>query len=298
MSPLHNRRKFIHQIGIAGTGIWLAGMSTQWSACSEPAGKKNGENPSFHPFGIQLWSVKEDMAVDPKEVYKKLSAAGYTQIETFEGAQGILWGMSPAEYKTYLGDLGLRAVAGHCNINENFEQKVAEATEVGMEYLICPHIGANDSLDYYKEHIDKFNKCAEICASSGIKFAYHNHDYSFRPVEGVIPQQLMMDSTDKGKVFFEMDIYWVALAEQDPIEWLNKYPGRWPLVHVKDMEEKTEDIGSTQLGTGKLDFPALLSTAKSVGTEYLIIEQEKFIDITPMEAAKQNAAYMKQLKLG
>src|SRR5690606_37390751 len=109
----------------------------------------------------------------------------------------------------------------------------------------------NDSLDYYKEHIDKFNKCAEICAASGIKFAYHNHDYSFRPVEGVLPQQLIMDSTDKDKVFFEMDIYWVALAEQDPAEWLNKYPGRWPLVHVKDMEEKTEDIGSTQLGTGK-----------------------------------------------
>src|SRR5690606_10274391 len=136
------------------------------------------------------------------------------------------------------------------------------------------------------------------CAASGIKFAYHNHDYSFRPVEGVLPQQLMMDSTDKDKVFFEMDIYWVALAEQDPAEWLNKYPGRWPLVHVKDMEEKTEDIGSTQLGTGKLDFPTLLTTAKSVGTKYLIIEQEKFIDITPMEAAEQNAEYMKQLKLG
>lgn len=298
MSAFHNRRKFIHQAGLAGTGIWLAGLSTNWSACTEPEVNKEEEKLAHHPFGIQLWSVKEDMAIDPKEVYKKLSAAGYTQIETFEGAQGIFWGLSPAEYKTYLGDLGLRAVAAHCNINENFEKKVTEAAEAGLEYLICPHIGANDSLDYYKEHVDKFNKCAEICSASGLRFAYHNHDYSFRPVEGVLPQQLMMDRTDKDKVYFEMDIYWVALAEQDPTEWLNKYPGRWPLVHVKDMEEKTEDIGSTQLGTGKLDFPALLNTAKKIGTEYLIIEQEKFVDVTPIEAAVENAAYMKQLKLG
>ena len=160
-------------------------------------------------FGIQLWTVKEALAQNPVAVLKHLANCGYQQIESFEGANGMFWGMKNTAFKKLMGELQMNLITSHCDINKDFERKAAEAGEIGMKYLICPHIGAQKSIDDYKRFADQFNKCGEIAKKNGIRFAYHNHDYSFKQMQGGMPQDVLMNSTDPNLVDFEMDIYWV-----------------------------------------------------------------------------------------
>lgn len=250
-------------------------------------------------FGIQLWTIKDVLPADPLGTIKELAGYGFNQLEGFEGDQGIFWGQTPKEFKSYLNGLGLEMVSSHCNINENFEQKAADAAEAGLEYLICPWIGPQKSVDAWKEVTDKFNKCGEICKANGIKFGYHNHAYSFIPFSGMIPQDYMMDNTDPDLVEHEMDIYWVVTAGVDPIEYLDKYPNRFKLCHIKDRMKDAGDerLASCNLGTGIIDYPTILSKAKERGMKYFLMEQERYDNTTPMECAQVGANYLKKIVL-
>ncbi|MGZ5191863.1 MAG: sugar phosphate isomerase/epimerase family protein, partial [Flavisolibacter sp.] len=199
-----------------------------------------------------------------------------------------------------MDDLGMEIVSAHCDINKDFERKAAEAAEIGMKYLICPYLGPQKKLDDFKKFADTFNQRGEVCKKNGIRFAYHNHDYSFVPLEGQLPQDVMMQQTNKDTVDYEMDIYWVVTAGQDPVKWFDKYPGRFTLCHVKDRKKDaapTDKEASVVVGTGQIDYKTILKDASSKGMRYYIIEQEKYEGTTPLEAAKADAAYMKELKL-
>ena len=262
--------------------------------------KSESMKNSVGDFGIQLWTLRDAFPIDPKGVLSELASYGYTQIEGFETDQGLWWGMTPREYQDYLKGLGMKMVASHCNINENFEMKAAQAATVGLDYLICPWIGPQKSMDDWKTVTDKFNACGEICRKAGIKFAYHNHAYSFRAFTGMIPHDFIMENTDPDLVFHEMDIYWVVTGGADPVEYLNKYKGRFRLCHVKDrLKDVADDVreASCDLGTGKIDFPTILKAAKETGMEYFFVEQERYDIGSPMESAKVGADYMKNLVL-
>jgi len=187
----------------------------------------------------------------------------------------------------------MRIVSSHCHVFEGLEEKADQAAEAGVDYLICPHLGANDSLDFYKESAEKFSEFAEICKAAGVGFAYHNHDYSFRKVEGEYPQVVMMEYASED-VHYELDAYWVLAAGLDPVEWLKKYEGRWKLVHIKDREDLPLETlhASTILGTGTIDFTEFFEAHRKGTLQYLIVEQERFEGTTPMGAAEANAAYM------
>src|SRR5688572_21939610 len=157
------------------------------------------------------------MPKDPKGVLKQVASYGYKQIEGYEGAKGMFWGMTPADFKKYMDDLGLDFMASHCDIDKNFEQKVADAASIGMKYLICPSRGGRKTSDDFKKVAADFNAKAEICRKNGIRFAYHNHEYGFNAIDGEFPQDIMMKNTDPSLVDFEMDIYWVVTGKQDPI---------------------------------------------------------------------------------
>lgn len=244
-------------------------------------------------FGIQLWTVKEDMAKDAKDTLKKIAGDGYKQIESFEGKQGMFWGMTNKEFKKYMDELGMKIISSHCDTTKDFERKAAEAAEIGMKYLICPWKGPQKSIDDFKRFADEFNKNGEVCKKNGIRFAYHNHDYSWKPVDGQIPQEVMMDNTDKNLVDFEMDIYWVVAAGVDPQVYFKKYPNRFRLCHVKDLGKTATGHESVHLGTGTIDFHSILKTGKENGLEYFIVEQEAFTNTNPLESAKIDAAYLK-----
>ena len=290
----YNRRKFIKTSGSITSGLMLANMSglSLLDACNKPG--KIGD------FGIQLYTLRDDMPKDPKGVLKKIAGFGYKQIESYEGPNGMFWGMSNIDFKKYMDDLGMKIVASHADINKDFEKKAAEASAIGMKYLICPWLGPQKSMDDYKKAADNFNKKGEICKSTGIRFAYHNHDYSFKPIEGQLPQDVMMNNTDASLVDFELDMYWVATAGEDIEAWLKKYKNRFRLCHVKD-RSKTPGTNNSQnsvdLGTGSINWPSVLKTAKENGMKHFIVEQEYYAGTTPLKAVEVNAGYMKSLKI-
>ncbi|MEJ7913444.1 MAG: sugar phosphate isomerase/epimerase [Chitinophagaceae bacterium] len=293
----YQRREFLKVTTALASGLALTTLSGKLAGC----GTANRAAGASEPFGIQLYTLREDMPKDPKGVLKQLSTFGYQQLESFEHNKlGMFWGMKNTEFKTFVGDLGMKLVSSHADINKDFERKAGEAGAIGMNYLICPYLGPQKSMDDYKRAAEKFNQSGEICKKNGLRFAYHNHDYSFVPIDGQMPQDVMMAATDKDLVDYEMDIYWVVTAGQDPIQWLNKYPGRFTLVHVKDRMKAaplTEKEASVTPGTGSINFAEILSVGKKQGLKYNIIEQERYDGTTPLKAAQEGAAFMKALKL-
>ena len=283
-----NRRDFLRNTAFATLGLTLASRAGAGSF---------GTMKKLPSFGLQLWTVKEDMAKDAKATLKKLSEYGYKQIESFEGKSGMFWGMSNKEFKKYMDDLDMKIISSHCNNTADFERKAAEAAEIGMKYLICPYKGKQKSIDDFKRFADEFNKSGEICKKNGIRFAYHNHDYSFKEIDGKIPQVVMMDGTDKNLVDFQMDIYWVVAAGEDPKKWFERYPERFRLCHVKDLAKTEKGHESVQLGKGTIDFPSILKYGQDKGLKYFIVEQEAFTGTTPLQSADADAAYMKAFSI-
>lgn len=289
-----HRRKFIKQSTLVGSGIIAGGSMLSLLSCGEGQDKIEEVDFEYQPFGIQLWSVRDDMAKDPKGTLKKLASYGYQQIESFDGPDGIFWGMEPRDFSAYIEDLGMKLIATHANIFEDFETKAKQASEAGILHFICPYIGQKDTIDEYIEMAALFNEYGGVCFDLGMYFGYHNHDYSFKPIDGRYPQDILMEySTDD--VVFEMDYYWVHTAQQRPMHWLQKYLYKWHLVHIKDRLDLpfTETDASTLLGEGVIDYDPLFERRDPLGVNYLIVEQERFDGVTPMEAARLNAHYMK-----
>lgn len=318
-----NRRNFIKKAGIlAASPIVL----NQFLACKSEGNKTettptDASTPAFklEAFGIQLWTVKEDMAKDAKATLKSIADYGYKQVESFEGEKGIFWGMKPAEFKTYLDEIGLSCISSHCNPAystdktkaEEFKKLADDAASVGIKYLLNPFPGEYKTKAEWIALAEGLNKQGEICKAAGIRAGYHNHHFEFEKIEGdFMPEQYLLENTDPALVDFELDIYWNVKSGQNPEEWFKKYKNRFKLCHVKDLfkEERVKEIESTEksdsnfwplgasttLGNGRIDFPTILQTAKENGVEYFIVEQERFDNSSPLQDAGTDADYMKQ----
>lgn len=302
----YNRRLFLRNSGLLASGIALAGIG-----CASPSGKEaeNGDSTNnadttaskaaehaLAQFGLQLYTLRDDLPKDPKGILKQVSSFGYKQIEGYEGPKGLWWGMKNKEFKSYLDEIGLTMISSHCDTSKNFDKKAAEAAEIGMKYLLSPWVGPQKTLDDYKKIADNFNKLGDVCKKNGIKFAYHNHGYSFTEMEGQFPQDIFMQNTNPDTVDFEMDIYWVVVPGQDPVVWLQKYPNRFRLCHIKDRMKTAaagEENASTEVGAGSIDFKKILKAAEASGMEYYIVEQERYDGSTPLKSAEASANYMK-----
>ncbi len=292
----YNRRKFIQQ---------TAGITSGFALVSFAGNRLFGddffeEQKKLKAFGLQLYTLRDDLPKDPKGVLKQIATFGYKQIESYEGKDGMFWGMSNTGFKNYMDELGMTIISSHCDISKDFERKANEAAAIGMKYLFCPWKGPQKKLDDYKKFADEFNKCGDICKKAGIRFGYHNHDYSFKEMEGQLPQDVMMKGTNADTVDFEMDIYWVVAAGHDPIEWFKKYPNRFTACHVKDRSKNPgADNGknSTDVGTGSIDYSKILKAASKLGMQYYIVEQEAYPIGTPLQSVQVDAEYMKKLKI-
>ena len=295
-----NRRNFVLK-----SALFSASISAPFSLNAK--GMFNSSKLYSNNFGIQLYSVRDSMKKDPKFTLKELASYGYKYIEGYEADLGLFWGMSNTDFKKYLDDLGLKMIASHCKETqdlESFNKKCAQSAEIGMDYLICPGLGRRDlSLETFKNHANTFNKCGAIAKKNGLRFAYHNHEYSFKNRKGIYLQDVLMNNTDPALVDFEMDIYWVVAAGEDPIKWFDKHPDRFTYCHVKDlMKRETKNrrgdmFESCTLGKGSIDFQKILSYGVKKGLHTLIVEQEAYTGSNPMEAAEDNAKYMTNLKV-
>ena len=283
-----SRRSFLKTSGLLASGAAISSIPFSKTLANT--------NLRVTPYGIQLYTLRNVIGDDPKGTLRSLAEYGYKQIESYEGQMGIFWGMSNTEFKKYLDDLGMRMISTHAGVQENFEEKAEQLAEINATYIIQPWVGPQESLDEYKKLADRFNDLGEKARKAGVKFAYHNHAYSFERVEGEFPQDVMMENTDPDLVDFQMDIYWVVAAGHDPNRWFKKYPGRFSSCHVKDYSGG-QDPESVVLGTGTIDFADVISTGYEYGLKDLIVEQEAYEGTTPMGAARQNAQFMSNLNV-
>lgn len=283
------RRKFIKTTATLGAIAMMGGTRAFGNSAKH-----------LHSFGLQLYTLRSVFGDDPARYINKIGHMGYHEVESYEGKEGIFWGMQPATFKQCIQDAGMQLISTHCDVTKDFEQKVIAAASIGMPYIICPWVGAQKTLDDYKKIADDFNEKGALCKKHGIKFAYHNHDYSFKETEGQIPQDVMMQITDPALVAYEMDIYWVITAGADPIEYLKKYKGRFILGHLKDRMKNAkpgETDASCTLGQGSIDFKKIIPVAIENGMKHFFLEQERYDGTTPYQCVEDSTKYLRKLRI-
>lgn len=284
----HSRKDFLNlSAGIAGS-----------MALSPALSKLFQDDPrKLKTFGLQLYSIRDIFEKDPKGAIKLIAGFGYKQLEGYERAPGLFWGMKNTEFKKFVEDLGMSFVSSHCDTEKDFDRKAAEAGAIGMKYLVYNWEGPNKTIEDYKKLAEYFNQKGEICRKNGLRFAFHNYAFSLKETGGQLPQDVLMNYTDPALVDFQMEIYWFTTLGLDPITWLKKYPNRFRLCHIKDRVKGTTKIEDTcDLGTGSIDFPTILKTARKNGMQYYIAEQEHYPNSTQLKSAEANAEYMRKLK--
>jgi sugar phosphate isomerase/epimerase len=287
------RRSFIKQSGLLTLSAPLlkTGLFAAAQAKKLPA------------IGIQLYMVKEDMEKDPAGTMAQLGKMGYTQIESYGGNKGIFWGMSNKEFNDIAQSNGLTIISSHyAGDNDAFEKTAEQAAEIGMKYLIYPWKGPQKTIDAFKKIADEFNNYGAICQKNGINFAYHPHDYPYKPVDGQLPIDVLLARTDKEFVDFQMDFYYTVTEGQDPEAYIKKYKPRFKLCHMRDVLKERLPAGSQEesacdLGQGIINYPHLLSTCLNNGMQYFFVEQSRFYRETPLQSAKFNLDYLKAIKL-
>ena len=265
--------------------------------------------------GLQLYSVRDDMKVDPLGTLKKLSAMGYKNVEHANYIDRKFYGYPTKEFKKVLDDLGLKMPSGHTvlsdkhwdkaanDFTDEWKQTVEDAAVAGQHYVISPWLDESlrKNYDDLIAFLDIFNKSGELCKKSGLKFGYHNHDFEFRySLNGKQVYDIILEHTEPALVLHQIDIGNMYGAGGRAIEILKKHPGRFESMHVKD-EIKSKDKGemgdayeSTVLGKGVLPVKEIVDLfKKSGGTTEFIIEQESYQGKTPLECSEENLKVMK-----
>ena len=283
------RRSFIKQSGIFAAGITLSPSVFL---------------PRNMPVGIQLYSVREVIGKDVKGALEKISAAGYGDVETYGGQ---FFGFEPKAFKELLTQNHLVSKSGHYSMNkfllengpdDEVKGLAEKAKAVGQEYMTVSSFShANTkTTDDYKRVAERFNKAGEICKKSNIKLGYHNHNTEFDPLNGgVSGYDVLLKETDPALLKMELDLYWAVRGKQDPVAMFKKYPGRFEMWHVKDMD-KTKTERNTEIGNGSIDYKRIFANAKLSGMKHFYMEQENF-DIDPYESITKSCNYIKQTLL-
>ncbi len=260
----YNRRDFLRYTTLA-TGSLLVMPSAFSNAVK------------FSP-GLQLYTVRDAMKKDAKGTLKKVSEIGYKVLETASYDNGKFYGMPASEYRKVTKDLGLNVVSSHIGIDPIMKSldQILEAMNVSrQEFLVVPWIGDTyRNADGYKKLADDLNEKGAICKKAGIKLVYHNHDFEFKDLGGTTGMDILLNITNRDVVNFESDLYWVSKAGLDPIEFIKKYPSRFPLWHVKDMAD-TPERGFAEVGTGVIDYNEIFKRANIAGLKYFFVEQDR-----------------------
>ncbi|WP_405409946.1 sugar phosphate isomerase/epimerase family protein [Maribacter sp. Asnod1-A12] len=244
-------------------------------------------------YGVQLYSLRDSMLSNPKKTLEEIASLGFKEIESAGSAKGYYYGLAPSEMAKTCKDLGLKITSGHVRLDQKFDQTMEDAVTSGQEYLICSSLPTNgQTVDNYKKVADQFNIAGEACKKMGLKFGYHNHEYEFESEDGEIFYDVLMDNTHADLVHMELDLGWVVVAGKEPLHYFKKYPGRFPLWHLKDMNINNKE--STEFGKGILDIELMLKNKHLSGVKHIYIEQEEYAN-TAFESMRHNMNYLKNI---
>jgi sugar phosphate isomerase/epimerase len=261
---------------------WI-GVAALTSAVAFGA-EKVGVGKSFKgPIGLQLYSLRADFTKNVDMGLDETKEFGFKDVEL-----AGTYNLTPEQLREKLKARGLNPVSGHfpyAQFKSDPEAIAKQAKELGLKYAGCAWADHKDDYDMAeaKEAVEVFNKAGKVLAQHGIQFFYHCHGFEFAPNGSETFMDYLIKNTDPKLVAYEMDVFWVVHPGHDPVKWLEKYPGRWELMHVKDMRKGTEtgrfdaktDLkNDVAIGTGMMDWPAILKTAKKTGVKYYFIEDE------------------------
>ncbi|MEP6794854.1 MAG: sugar phosphate isomerase/epimerase [Saprospiraceae bacterium] len=253
-------------------------------------------------IGLQMWSVRDYADKDPLGTITKLAAMGYKELEGYKYADGKFYNWTPKEFKNQLKHLGLKMLSAHTAVNlqswdaqkndlsDAMKHSIDAHAEVGVKQLLCPHVDKEHrNAEDMKALIDILNHVGVACKKAGIQFGYHNHDFEFVKQDGKYLMDVILEGTDPDLVIWEMDLYWVKFAHEDPIQWIKKYPGRIHAFHVKDMAN-TAGHETIEVGDGTIDFADIFTHSKEAGIKYYFIELENYrtTSIEGVEKALKN----------
>ncbi|MFB7142654.1 sugar phosphate isomerase/epimerase family protein [Gottfriedia sp. NPDC056225] len=223
------------------------------------------------PIALQLWSVKEDAELDFFGTLEKVAKMGYDGVE-FAG----YYGKSASEIKAVLNKLGLIVAGAHVSADQilhRIDDVIAFETELGNKYIVCPWANFN-SLEEWKEFAEQLQHSGKKLSEAGLSLVYHNHAHELVTVEDEYILDLLLNSIPSNLLKAEVDTYWLEFAGVDAVEYMSKYKGRTPLIHVKDMAQSKEE--STEIGNGIMNIKGIVQQAKLNSVEWLIVEQEAF----------------------
>jgi len=242
-------------------------------------------------IGIQLYTVRGLMQRDAAGTLEKIAKIGYQEVE-FAG----LYGKSAKEMRSLLDRFGLAATSSHIGTAEmrgDWERTLEDAVTLGQRYITCAWIDAGDrTLNGYREIADLFDRSGEAARSAGLQLCYHNHDFEFTRVEGIVPYDLLLRECDHDLVKMEMDIYWLVKGGRDPLEYFQWYPGRFPLLHVKDMDAAGKMV---DVGQGVIGFRGIFEHAAQAGMQHFFVEHDEPKD--PLATARVSYDYLRSLEL-
>ena len=245
--------------------------------------------------GLALYTVRNDMGADAKETLKKVASIGYKNVEAAGYRNGMYYNMTPEDFKSFLSELNLTPVSTHQSdvTLDNADVMFADAKAAGFEYFVVP-IPPMGMFKYYQETSSMgmeggaeklaniLSTLGEKCSKAGLKLLYHNHDFEFKKDKnGLVVIDYLLENTDPKHVNFQMDLYWVTKAGADPLAYFEKYPGRFKLWHVKDMDDQGR---FAPVGNGTIDFGRILKEKKLSGMKYYFVEQDRTFDMKPLEA--------------
>jgi len=295
-----DRRTFIKTGAVALAGTALIGRQVF------AAPKQKGI------VGLQLYSIRSDMAKDPLGSLKKLADMGYVYVEHANYIDRKFYGYAPSEFRKVLDDLGLKMISGHTvmgrqhwdeskkDFSDSWKFTVDDAAVLGQQYVVSPSMdnSMRKNYDDFKRYMDVFNKCGELCKKQGMKFGYHNHDFEFsEKLNNEKLFDIMMKSMDPDLVVVQLDMGNLYNGGAVALDVVKQYPGRFENIHVKDEIKASggnEKYESCVLGKGIVKAKKVTKLATNIGgTKVYIIEQESYQGKDPMDCMKENLAVMR-----
>ena len=295
------RRDFIRTSAAAGLSLPLL---------SPAFGKV--QHPYVDQIGIQLYTVRNQMAEDPLATLKAIKQAGYAQVEggdpaSYEQMMPMLKDVGLSSQSTFFpwpyltGRWDLVEAEGMKPAHKDFAGVVDSAQKFGMNYLVFGYMRKEErqTLDDYHRIAEKLNEAGEQCNAAGIKLCYHNHAFEFEPIDGTVPYDILIDETDADKLHFELDVFWSSLAGHEPLPLMKKLGNRITLLHLKNKKKGTPLIydeatvpaeAFQELDDGVIDIKKILLLAEKHNVEQCFVEQDQSPD--PLQSINQSTKYL------
>ncbi len=264
-------------------------------------------NAKKYKMGLQLFTVRDPMANDPKGTLKKVASLGYGDTETYgyDGEQRKYYGMNAVDFRKLLEDHQLTTTSGHYDLflylnkpidelKRYVDQCIAGAYDLNQRYITWPWLDPDSrTIDKFKLLAERLNLVGEQVTKAKLGFAYHNHDFEFIDHNGEHGYEIIMHETDPSLVRLQIDLYWVMHSSKlSPHQLFTQQPGRFVMWHVKDMHKVSRDY--TELGNGSIDYTTILPDAALAGMQYYYLEQGGNFAMDPIQSITDSAAFFKK----